>query len=56
MWLYEDVDLDDLQWDGRTAYGADYLSVDDATRFTFLDVRHGDDTADVVQLLLRVSL
>lgn|GEM_PF-5195253 len=46
-YLFEDYGLDDFQWDNLTPYGADFLAVDDATRYLFLDARYSDYTTNV---------
>lgn len=55
FWLYEDFDLDDFQWDGLEPYGANFLTVDDSTRYLFLDSRYRDYTAHVVQLFVKIA-
>ena len=55
-WLYENFDLNDFMWDDLNPYGANFLTVDDATRYLFLDSRYGDYTAYVVQVYLRIVL
>ncbi|HHN74888.1 MAG TPA: hypothetical protein ENK10_06620 [Acidobacteria bacterium] len=54
FWRYEDFQLDDFQWDGLEPYGANFLEVDDATRFTFLDSRYRDFTAHILQIFVKV--
>jgi len=54
-WLYEDFDLEDFQWDGLDPYGANFLTVDDATRYLILDSRYGDYSAHVLQGFMKVQ-
>ena len=49
-----DFDLDDFQWDDLQPYGYDFLTVDDPTRFLFLDSRYSDYTAHVVQAFMKL--
>jgi hypothetical protein len=51
-WLFEDYDLNDFQWDSLDPYGDNFLSVDDATRYLFLDSRYSDYQAHVVQMVM----
>ena len=53
MYLYEAWNLDDFQLEGLDPYGANFLAVDDATRYMFLDAWNGDYTANVGQLFLK---
>lgn len=55
FWRYQDFQLDDFQWDGLQSYGANFLEVDDATRFLFLDSRYRDFTANILQLFVKVT-
>ncbi len=54
-WLYEKFQLDDFQWDNLQSYGANFLAVDDGTRFLFLDSRYGEYNAQVLQAFVKVS-
>ena len=55
-WRFEDFSLDDFQWDGLEPYGANFLTVDDATRYLFLNSRYSDYTGNVVGLFMRMHL
>ncbi|MFQ5527713.1 MAG: MtrB/PioB family outer membrane beta-barrel protein, partial [Thermoanaerobaculia bacterium] len=46
LYLLEDWDLDDFQVEQLMAYGANFLTVDDATRFLFLDAWYGSFDAN----------
>ncbi|MCP4204686.1 MAG: hypothetical protein GY769_22485 [bacterium] len=50
----EDWDLDDFQVDQLQAYGANFLTVDDATRFLFLDAWYGSFDANVAQAFVKL--
>lgn len=53
MYLYEDWNMDDFQLESMDSYGANFLSVDDATRYTFLNAWNGNYTAHVAQAFLK---
>ena len=55
LWLYEDWDLTDFQLQQLQAYGANFLAVDDATRFFFLDAWYGSFDANVGQFFLKLT-
>ena len=55
-YLYEDWTLDDFQVENLQPYGADFLSVDDGTRYLFLDSWYGDYSASVGQVFLVIHL
>jgi len=55
-YIYQDFDLVDFQLDGLDAYGANFLEVDDATRFLLLGSRIGDYTAHIGQVFVRFTL
>jgi len=50
-YLYEDWQLDDFQVENLQAYGADFLLVDDSTRYLTLDSWFGDYEASVAQVM-----
>jgi hypothetical protein len=54
-WRFDVFNLDDFMWDGMQPYGADFLTVDDATRYMYLDSRYEDFTAHIVGLSTRVT-
>jgi hypothetical protein len=51
-YLFEDWNLDDFQVENLQPYGTEFLSVDDATRYLFLDSWYGDYTASIGQIFL----
>ena len=51
-YLFEDWSLDDFQVEQLQSYGANFLAVDDATRYLFLDSWYGDYDASVIQASL----
>ena len=51
-YLFEDWSLDDFMIEQMQPYGANFLAVDDATRYMFLDSWFADYEANVVQLFL----
>lgn len=55
-YLYEDWSLDDFQVENMQPYGANFLSVDDATRYLFLDSWYADYEANVGQVFLVIHL
>jgi len=55
-YLYEDWDLTDFQVQQLQEYGADFLGVDDATRYLTLDSWIGSYDANVVQTFFIVHL
>ena len=55
-WRYEDFSLEDFQWDGLQPYGANFLTVDDATRYLFLDSRYSDYDANIIGAFLKIAL
>jgi len=54
-YLYEDWSLSDFQWDVLQPYGANFVDVDDDTRFLFLDSRFTGYTANVLQFYVKLS-
>jgi MtrB/PioB family decaheme-associated outer membrane protein len=56
LYVFEDWDLDDFQLQQLQAYGADFLTVDDATRFMFLDAWYGTFNAHVGQFFVKLNL
>ena len=55
-YLYEDFELDDFQLDPIDAYGANYLDIEDTTRFLLLGSRVGDYTAHIAHVFLKMTL
>lgn len=55
LYIYEDWDLDDFQLQQLQAYGANFLTVDDATRYTFLDAWYGTFEAHVGQAFVKLN-
>ncbi len=55
LYLFEDWDLDDFQIQQLQAYGANFLTVDDATRYMFLDSWYGSFDAHVGQVFIKLS-
>ncbi len=55
LYLFEDWDLEDFQLQQLQAYGANFLTVDDATRYMFLDAWYGTFDAHVGQLFIKLS-
>ena len=53
-WL-DVFNLSDFMVDGMDPYGENFLSVDDATRFMYLNARYADYTANVLQAFLKVT-
>ncbi len=50
LWyLFENFDLGDFMWDSMDPYGANYLDIDDATRYLLLDARYTGYTGNVIQ-------
>ena len=54
-WL-DVFNLSDFMVDGMDPYGENFLSVDDATRYMYLNARYSDYTANVLQAFLKVTL
>ena len=54
MYLFEDRDLDDFQVQQLQAYGANFLAVEDATRYMFLDSWYGTFDAQVGQVFVKM--
>lgn len=52
-WRYEDFDLKDFQWNDLDPYGSNFLTIDDGTRYLFLDSRYGDYSAHIVGLFTK---
>ena len=55
MYTFEDWDLDDFQLQQLDAYGPNFLTVDDATRYMFLDAWYGSFDAHVGQLFVKMN-
>lgn len=55
MYTFEDWDLDDFQVQQLQAYGANFLSVDDASRFLLLDSWYGSFDAHVLQFFVKLE-
>ncbi len=53
-WRYDDFKLDDFQWNDLDPYGDNFLTVDDATRYLFLDSRYTGYTAHVAGVVMKV--
>ena len=54
LYVFEDWELDDFQLQQLQAYGANFLSVDDATRYMFLDAWYGTFDAQVGQFFVKL--
>jgi hypothetical protein len=54
-YLFEEWNLDDFQWDVLEPYPANFLEIDDTTRYLFLDSRFEDYEAHVLQFFVRLN-
>jgi len=52
---YERFKLSDFAWDNMSPYGYDFLMVDNALRYLFLDARYGSYAANIGQIFLRIT-
>lgn len=55
LYIFEDWDLNDFQLQQIGAYGANFLAVDDATRYTLLDAWNGSFDAHVGQVFIKLD-
>lgn len=55
LYWVEVLNLDDFMWNSLDPYGHNVLTVDDATRYLFLDSRYTDHTANVFQAFVRAT-